>query len=76
VDVDFEIRMTKLVHSYDLENLEEKVKSLFKWHIDLNERKTYMAPYVPLVQSGGMGKTKLLCELRNRLREGSDTAAK
>jgi hypothetical protein len=72
VDVDFEITNTDLVHTYDIDSLQAKVESLFKWHNDPNEREIYMAPFFPLVQSNGMGKTKLLYELRNRLRQGSE----
>jgi hypothetical protein len=72
VDADFEIIKTGLMHTYDLDALQEKVKSLFKWHNDPKERKTYIAPYFPLVQSSGMGKTKLLYELRNLLLQSGE----
>jgi hypothetical protein len=72
VDVDFKITNTDLVHTYDRDSLQAKVESLFKWHIDANERRTYMAPYFPMVQSSGMGKTKLLFELRARLQKSGE----
>ncbi len=34
---------------------------LFDWYIKV---KRYIAPYFPLIQSSGMGKTKLMIELR------------
>jgi hypothetical protein len=63
-DVWFEVREQSLLHSFDLERFKERVFDLFKWHTDVAERSAYMAPYFPLVQSSGMGKTKLLFEFR------------
>jgi hypothetical protein len=42
----------------------ERVEGLFKWHKE--DYKTYLAPYFPLIQSSGMGKTKILFEYRSR----------
>jgi hypothetical protein len=66
-DIDFQVRTTELKHTYDLERITEYVMSLFDWHADTNVRDKYMAPYFALVQSSGMGKTKLLWELRESI---------
>jgi hypothetical protein len=60
----FEVREQSLLHSFDLDRFKERVFDLFKWHTSAKERSEYMAPYFPLVQSSGMGKTKLLFEFR------------
>jgi hypothetical protein len=44
------------------------VNQLFEWHSRPSDRMKYMAPYFPVVQSSGMGKTKLLFELCKLLR--------
>jgi hypothetical protein len=66
-DIDFQVESTELKHTYDLERITEYVMSLFDWHTDQDVRDKYMAPYFPLVQSSGMGKTKLLWELRESI---------
>ncbi len=63
-EISFQVESTKLKHTYDLERITEDVMSLFDWHTNETVRDKYMAPYFPLVQSSGMGKTKLLWELR------------
>jgi hypothetical protein len=66
-EIDFQVESTALKHAYDLERIKEYVMSLFDWHTDKDVRDKYMAPYFPLVQSSGMGKTKLLWELRESI---------
>lgn len=58
---------TELAHSFDLNEFSRRVNSLFDWHDNATVRKKYVAPYFTLVQSSGMGKTKLLMEFRNAL---------
>ena len=65
-DLDFGMD-TLLKHHFDLNRFTQRVHGLFKWYDDVNETETYMAPYFPLIQSSGMGKTKLLVEFRNHL---------
>jgi len=62
-DVDYQLGM-QLQHSFDLKKLSEKIDKLFAWHTDENVREQYLAPYFPVVQSSGMGKTKLLFEYK------------
>lgn len=57
---------TKIAHTYDLDKFHERVESLFKWHKDSEEREKYLAPYFAVVQSSGMGKTKLLTEYKKQ----------
>jgi len=52
---------TPLVHNFDLNRLYARVKELFKWH-DTSESETFITPYNPVIQSSGMGKTKLFVE--------------
>ena len=54
-----------LKHTFDTERFESRVMALFKWHSDEKEAKEYMAPCFPLIQSSGMGKTKLFFEFNN-----------
>lgn len=53
-----------LVHRYDITAFHNRVEDLFKWHDEEETRRKYTAPYFALVQSSGMGKTKLLTEYR------------
>ncbi len=62
--VDFDIMEQPLIHEFDLDRFKNQVLDLFDWYKDTNEVKHYMAPYFPLIQSSGMGKTKLMFELR------------
>jgi hypothetical protein len=56
--------------------LQQRILELFKWY-DTKEYKTYMAPYFAMVQSSGMGKTRLLMELkRSNEKKISDTKKK
>ena len=53
-----------LKHTFDTTRFHARILALFDWHNNAKETKTYMAPYFPLIQSSGMGKTKLLYEFR------------
>ena len=55
---------TVLVHDLDLKACEKRIEQLFEWHDQASVREEFLAPYFALVQSSGMGKTKLLIELR------------
>ncbi|KAG7339802.1 hypothetical protein IV203_025483 [Nitzschia inconspicua] len=68
ISVDYQITNTKLSHDYDLVSFVKHVETLATeyWNdnITLNETPPYVAPYFCLIQSSGMGKTKLLYEYR------------
>jgi hypothetical protein len=70
VSVDFGIAESKLSHIIDLEALIERVNETFSW---FDPPLTYVGPYFPMIQSSGMGKTKLLYELRNHFKGMEDT---
>ena len=63
----------KLAHKFDVEAFVERVDELFAWHDNENVRNEYRAPYFPLVQSSGMGKTRLLHEARTYFNKRDDT---
>jgi len=71
VPVDYKIAESELSHTIDLEALHKKVEETFDWY-DPKSR-TFVAPYFPLIQSSGMGKTKLLYELSLLLKKSVDT---
>jgi len=56
----------------DVDRFAKQIKKLFEWHTSgFNE---FVAPYFPLIQSSGMGKTKLLVETRKHFeRKTKDT---
>jgi hypothetical protein len=62
-----------LKHDIDLIALEGRVDGLFKWHDEENESSEYMAPYFPVIQSSGTGKTRLLIALREASRNNHAT---
>ncbi|KAG7362579.1 type III restriction enzyme [Nitzschia inconspicua] len=68
VYVDYKITDTELSHDYDLVSFVKHVETLATeyWNNDSNSKETppYVAPYFCLIQSSGMGKTKLLYEYR------------
>jgi hypothetical protein len=68
VPLDFKIGRD-LMHTFDSKLFKDRVMQLFDWYADAAVREVYMAPCFPLVQSSGMGKTKLLWELRKWVRE-------
>jgi hypothetical protein len=60
----------ELKHRIDLNSFSSRVNGLFTWHNNEKERSEYMAPYFPVIQSSGTGKTRLFTEFR------SNTSAK
>jgi hypothetical protein len=60
--IELGIKMVPFVRPNDLEKLKQRVRDLYQWHE--HEEKTFMAPYFPIIQSSGMGKTKLMHELK------------
>lgn len=60
--IDLGLKSETLSHRLDLNRLEETVVNLFRWTETASIRKEYLAPYVAIIQSSGMGKTKLLYE--------------
>ena len=56
---------TKLVHTFDLVAFTKRIDELFEWHGDNSTvSEKFLAPYFALIQSSGMGKTKLCTEFR------------
>jgi len=54
---------TKLVHKFDVDQFHDRIKELFDYYTtSALERK--LAPYFPLIQSSGMGKTKIFFEFK------------
>jgi hypothetical protein len=72
VPVDYDISNSKLSHDADLKALLERVDETFAWYVP--EKRTFVAPYFPMIQSSGMGKTKLLHELRDVLNKRNDSS--
>ncbi|KAG7345905.1 hypothetical protein IV203_004972 [Nitzschia inconspicua] len=67
VYIDYHITDTELTHDCDLVSFANHVETLATeyWNdVDSNKNPRYVAPYFCLVQSSGMGKTKLLYEYR------------
>ena len=65
----------RLTHFHDYKAFEERINDLFKWHDAESERNVFLAPYFPMVQSSGMGKTRLLTEYHQRHRILSSSAS-
>ena len=68
VYVDYNIEETNLSHPYDLNSFSKHVETLAQEYWNSTKQSDgiprYVAPYFVLVQSSGMGKTKLLYEYR------------
>ena len=60
--IDFDIKNSAILYKRDLNAFNARVEELFKWKD--SARDEYMAPYFPLIQSSGTGKTKLLHECK------------
>jgi hypothetical protein len=71
--VDYAISSSPLKFGHDLDLLTERIHELFDWHYTKKTRESYWAPYFPIVQSSGMGKTKLLYEYKQRSMEKDGT---
>ena len=67
-DVDFCIDNTTLHSEFDLERFSSRIDELFQWFVpeSLKSYKYFVAPYFPLIQSSGTGKTLLLHQYRKR----------
>lgn len=66
-DIEHEIssKNTSMKYTFDLERFSEKIDEIFDWYKD--EKKDYVAPYFPLIQSSGMGKTKVMFEYKSKV---------
>jgi hypothetical protein len=60
VSADYEIANSALSHTADLDSLLQRVEDTFMWYSDWQYPKKFVGPYFPMIQSSGMGKTKLL----------------
>jgi hypothetical protein len=71
VDVDYEIENSKLKSNFELVEFGTRVDGLFEWYGPQQEkvRKTFLSPCFPVVQSSGMGKTKLLYEYKKAVKD-------
>ena len=58
----------EMTYKYDLVCFSDKVNEVFKWY-ETDDKKKYLAPYFPLLQSSGMGKTKLIYEYKKHVNE-------
>jgi len=59
---------TKLVHKFDVDQFRDRIQKLFDYYnTTSSERK--IAPYFPLIQSSGMGKTKIFVEFKRSAAE-------
>ena len=56
---------TKLVHDLDVKTLDEKITNVEQWHYEENVRDKYLAPLLPIIQSSGTGKSRLLHSIRH-----------
>jgi hypothetical protein len=65
-NIDFQIDGTPLKQNFDLSRFLKRIDELFQWYSDEDYRNRFMAPYFPLVQSSGTGKTKLLYEAKKK----------
>jgi len=63
---DFGFDMT-LAHDCDVVAFRERLSEVRKWHKEERDRKRFLAPLLPVVQSSGTGKSRLLFEVRKLL---------
>ena len=66
----------KLAHKYDYKAFFQRIEELHNWHTEKAERDSYLAPYFSLIQSSGMGKTRLFVECHARLGGFKDVRCK
>jgi hypothetical protein len=52
-----------LKHKFDVNTFQKRVEALFDWYNE-HEHEIYIGPYFPMIQSSGMGKTRLFMALR------------
>jgi len=60
--IDYDIENSQMLYKRDLEAFKLRVDKLFDWRD--SDSTDYMAPYFPLIQSSGTGKTKLMHEYK------------
>lgn len=58
---------TQMKHQFDVKKLSQRIDLLFKSLFSKTKEDGFMAPYFPLVQSSGMGKTKLMYEYKQHI---------
>jgi len=75
VSVTYEIKETKLSHRFDLESFAERVVEVANVYYS-PQGENYVAPYFCLIQSSGMGKTKILHECREMWKATPDVSCK
>ena len=66
----------ELAYEYDYKAFFQRIEELHKWHTEKRKRDSYLAPYFSLIQSSGMGKTRLFVECRARLSGFKDVCCK
>ena len=55
---------TKLTHNFDVNALAWRIVHVFETFYNQENKDEYLAPYICFVQSSGMGKTKIIFELK------------
>ena len=71
-DIEIGITNSSMKYGYDLNCFSERVKELFDWHNKNDVKGKYLALYFTLVQSSGMGKTKLTYEYKQHVNATND----
>ncbi len=62
----YNLNIERKQHS-DLQQFAHRVLQLLSWQKDEKQHFKHVAPYVPLVQSSGMGKTKLIYDFKTEI---------
>jgi hypothetical protein len=70
-DIELGIRNSKYIPTTDLDRFSQRVDNLFTWH-DGSGEKSHSAPLLPMIQSSGVGKTKLMFEFREQEKNNSN----
>jgi len=60
---------SRLAHKHDFNAFSHRIEELFEWHENEEIRQEKKAPYFAIIQSSGMGKTKLLHEFNQKCKE-------
>jgi AAA domain len=73
-EIELGIRDSEYIPTSDLDRFSERVKDLFKWHDEspAGGVKSHSAPLLPMIQSSGVGKTKLMFEFREKEKNNSN----
>jgi len=66
----YQLNMDHSLNFDDLQQFVYCVSQLFAWHIDGNHHYNYATPYVTLVKMSGMGKMKLIYDLKAEMSRG------